>query len=177
MGIPVPDVPSAWEESPNHYSFKDAAGEGGADGFFSCPGHPAPVMQSPGSGGKKKSAGRRMPGRAAAKSGADVGDADSGIVEKQDGIPAEGGSSGRNPAESALPETMPPPDGDIPAQESGETEPGRHAFFTQEQLAAIREKGLDLSRLTEDGIRQMARQVQDGIPARAAYKEALMWCR
>lgn len=137
---------------------------------------PAPVMQSPGSGGKKKSAGRRMPGRAAAKSGAGVGDADSGIVEKQDGIPAGGGSSGRNPAESALPETM-PPDGDIPAQGSGETEPGWHAFFTQEQLAAIQEKGLDLSLLTEDGIRQMAGQVQDGIPARAAYKEALMWCR
>ena len=49
--------------------------------------------------------------------------------------------------------------------------------FTQEQLAAIQEKNLDMSQLTEDGIRQMAGQVQNGIPARAAYKEALMWCQ
>lgn len=63
------------------------------------------------------------------------------------------------------------------AQEDGKMESDWRTFFTQEQLAAIQEKNLDMSQLTEDGIRQMAGQVQNGIPARAAYKEALMWCQ
>ena len=63
------------------------------------------------------------------------------------------------------------------AQKDGKLEPDWRTFFTQEQLAAILEKKLDMSQLTEDGIRQMAGQVQNGIPVRAAYKEALMWCQ
>ena len=63
------------------------------------------------------------------------------------------------------------------AQKDGKMESDWRTFFTQEQLAAIQEKNLDMSQLTEDGIRQMAGQVQNGIPARAAYKEALMWCQ
>lgn len=63
------------------------------------------------------------------------------------------------------------------AQKDGKMDFDWRTFFTQEQLVAIQEKNLDMSQLTEDGIRQMAVQVQNGIPARAAYKEALMWCQ
>lgn len=141
----------------------------------------AQAMQLPGNSGKKKNADRQAFGRAAAKRDADVGDVVSGVGEKQGGILTEGksmGSSDREPVERVLPDAMPLSAGeDISAQEDGKMESDWRIFFTQEQLAAILDKKLDMSQLTEDGIRQMAGQVQNGIPARAAYKEALMWCQ
>ena len=61
--------------------------------------------------------------------------------------------------ESALPDAMPSPTcKDISVQEDAKGESDWHTVFTQEQLAAILEKDLDMSQLTEDGIRQMAGQ-------------------
>lgn len=139
------------------------------------------AMQPPGNSGKKKSANRQAFGRAAAKRNADVGDTVSGVGEKQGERLTEEESRGlsdREPVESVLPDAMPLSEGkDISVQEDGKMESDWRTFFTQEQLAAILEKNLDMSQLTGDGIRQMAGQVQNGIPARAAYKEALMWCQ
>lgn len=139
------------------------------------------AMQLPGNSRKKKNADRQAFGRAAAKRDADVGDTVSGVGEKQGGILTEEetrGSSDREPVESVLPDAMPLSAGkDISAQEDGKMESDWRTFFTQEQLAAILEKNLDMSQLTEDGIRQMAGQVQNGIPVKAAYKESLMWCQ
>lgn len=139
------------------------------------------AMQPPGNSGKKKGADRQAFGRAAVKCDADEGDAVSGVGERQGGILTEEESKGsfdREPVESVLPDAMLLSDGkDISVQNDGKAESGWQNFFTQEQLAAILEKNLDMSQLTEDGIRQMAVQVQNGIPARAAYKEALMWCQ
>lgn len=105
----------------------------------------------------------------------------SGVGEKQGGILTEEefrGSSDKKPVESVLPYAMPlSASKDISVQEDGKMESDWRTFFTQEQLAAILEKNLDMSQLTQDGIRQIAGQVQSGIPARAAYKEALMWCQ
>lgn len=141
----------------------------------------AQAMKPPENRGKKKNADRQAFGRVAAKRDADVGDAVGGVGEKQGGILAEKeskGSSDREPVESVLPDAMPSPAGkDSSVQEDGRMESDWRTFFTQKQLAAILEKNLDMSQLTEDGIRQMAVQVQNGIPARAAYKEALMWCQ
>lgn len=139
------------------------------------------AMQPPGNSGKKKGADRQAFGRAAAKNDVDVGDAVGGVGEKQGGILTDEeskGSSDREPVESVLPDAMLLSVGkDISVQNDGKMESGWQDLFTQEQLAVILEKNLDMSQLTEDGIRQMAVQVQNGIPAKAAYKEALMWCQ
>jgi len=135
----------------------------------------------PGNGRKNKGTGRQAFGRPAAQTHTGGGDAVGSAVQGQDKVLAgreSGGPSDREPAESILPDAMLPPAGkDIPAQEDGKKESDWHALFTQEQLAAILEKNLDMSQLTEDGIRQMAGQAGNGIPVKAAYKEALMWCR
>lgn len=139
------------------------------------------AMQPPGNSGKKKSADRQAFGRAAVKNDVDVGEAVGGVGEKQGGILTEGESKGspdREPVESVLTDAMPSPTGkEIAVQGDGKMESNWRTFFTQEQLAVILEKNLDISQLTEDGIWQMAVQVQNGIPAKAAYKEALMWCQ
>lgn len=141
----------------------------------------AQSMQLPGNSGKKKNADRQAFGQVAAKRDADVGDVMSGVGEKPGGILTEGKSRGlsdREPVESALPDAIPSPAGkDISVQEDGKEDSDWRTFFTQEQLAAILEKNLDMSQLTEDGIRQMVGQVQNGIPVKAAYREALMWCQ
>ncbi len=85
------------------------------------------------------------------------------------------GEPGMEPERKESLEIPLPEDREVSAQEDGKAVSDWRIFFTQEQLAAILEKNLDMSQLTEDGIRQMERQVQNGIPARAAYKEALMW--
>lgn len=137
---------------------------------------------------KKKKADRQAFGRQAADTASRENHADAAVVESagenkdsRDRLPAEG-ESGESPdsgsIENVPPDAVPISDGrDIQAQGDAEPVSDWRAFFTQEQTAAILEKGLDMSRLTEDGILQMAGQVQDGIPARAAYKEALMWCQ
>lgn len=126
------------------------------------------AMQPPGNSGKKKGADRQAFGRAAAKNDVDVGNGVGGVGEKQGGILTDEeskGSSDREPVESVLPDAMLLSAGkDISVQNDGKTESGWQDFFTQEQLAAILEKNLDMSQLTEDGIRQMAVQVQNGIP-------------
>lgn len=152
---------------------------------------PFSVQAMPPRGGvKKMKADRQAFGRQAADTASreKLADAGEAVVESvgenkdsRDRLPAEGESgesSDSGPIGNAPPDAVPLSGGsDIPAQ--GDAEPGSdwRTLFTLEQAAAILEKGLDMSRLTEDGIRQMAGQVQDGIPARAAYKEALMWCR
>ena len=149
----------------------------------------ARAIQPPGYGGKKKNARRQAFGRPTADTAFQENDADAGdpagsageTRDSQNRLPTEGEASGEpdsEPIGGVLPDAAPLPTGrDIPVQGDVEKGSGWRTFFTQEQLAGILEKGLDMSQLTEGGIRQMAGQVQSGIPARAAYKEALMWCR
>ncbi len=156
-------------------ALKMMLGKGGQAAPFSARAVP------PGNGRKNKATGRQAFGRSAAESCADAGDAPGGAGEKQDKMPAEResrGSSDGEPVEDVLPDAVSSPAGKgIAPRGDGEMESDWRAFFTQEQLAAILEKNLDMSQLTEDGIRQMAGQAGSGIPVKAAYKEALMWCR
>ena len=102
------------------------------------------AVHPPGNSRKKKNADKQAFGRAASKRGADAGDAVGGVGGKQGGILTEGKS--RKPVENVPPDVMPSDDGrDISAQEDGKMEPDWQTFFTQEQLAAILEKDLDMS--------------------------------
>lgn len=128
------------------------------------------AMQPPKAAGtseKKKIDGRKVFGHPAQESYLD-GESAGGGKKGEPGMEPER----KEPLEIPLPE-----DREVSAQEDGKTESDWRTVFTQEQLTAILDKKLDMSQLTEDGIRQMAGQVQNGIPVRAAYKEALMWCQ